>query len=114
MVKNQEKRFRSFDSEEDTQEESLPIGFELHGEKFEANPEAQGAVILEFVSAGENGQTATAASLLQFLENVMPEDEYKRLHTLLHHPKKITRIEKITEIVSYLVEEYTSRPTMAS
>lgn len=111
MAEKVQKRHRSFSSTEE-QEQVLPLGFDLHGEDFDVYPEIQGAVLLEFIESTDDGNGA--AALLRFLKTVMPEGEWVRLDALLHDPVKITKLEKIAEIVSYLVEEYSSRPTTAS
>lgn len=91
------------------------LGFELAGEEFEVLPEAPGIVILEFIEATSSGQSgATAKALLGFLKEVTSEEEWDRLNTVLHDPKNRIDIKTISEIVSYLTEQYASRPTSAS
>jgi hypothetical protein len=112
------KRFRSFS---DTPElagsdapdvEVEPLGFELNGEEFEVFPECPGALLLEFIESADTG--SGAAALLRFVRSVMEPEEYARLDKVLKDPKKVVKIEKITDIVKFLVEEYSGRPTTAS
>lgn len=89
-----------------------PLEFELNGEHFSCKPAVQGSVLLEFVrdAAGEDGADS-ARALYNFLESSMETAEYERLSTLLHDPEVIIDIALIGEIVSWLVEEYSERPT---
>lgn len=93
-------------------EEFEPVMFELNDETFKCYSAIPGAVLLEFVRDAtdeENGNSASA--LYNFLESAMPDAEYKRLQELLKKPDVIIDIEMIGEIVSWLVEEFSDRPT---
>jgi hypothetical protein len=92
-----------------------PLGFTLAGEDFEVIPEAPGIVILEFIEATSSGQSgATSKALIGFLKEVTTEEEWERLNAVLHDPKNRIDIKTISDIVSYLTEQYASRPTSAS
>jgi hypothetical protein len=88
-----------------------PLTFSLNDKDFACHPAVPGAVLLEFVrdANGEGGDSA--AALYNFLEAAMPTDEYNRLDDVLKDPETIIDIEFIGEIVSWLVEEYSDRPT---
>ena len=88
-----------------------PLGFELGGEEFTCHPAIQGAVFLDFVENSSDDETSSAAALYDFLKAAMPEEEYERLQALLHSDDVIFEIDVIGEVVKYLVEEYSSRPT---
>jgi hypothetical protein len=89
-----------------------PLDFELNGVKFDCKPAIQGSVLLEFVrdADGDSGGDS-AKALYSFLSSAMAEEEYNRLQTVLHDPDIIIDIELIGEIVAWLVEEYSARPT---
>ena len=88
------------------------LEFELNGTKFSCLPAIQGSVLLEFIRDADSDDGAGGAkALYNFLESSMVEEEYKKLQEVLHDPKIIIDIELIGEIVSWLVEEYGSRPT---
>jgi hypothetical protein len=95
--------------------EVAPLGFDLAGESFEVFPEAPGIVLLEFVEATTSEvRNASAAALTKFLRSVMTAEEWARLDAVLHDPKHMIDVKTITEIVSFIAESYTSRPTEAS
>lgn len=89
-----------------------PLTFELNGSEFTCNPAIPGAALLNFVkdADGDSGGDS-AKALFNFLKAAMPVDEYKRLDEVLNAPDVIIDIELIGEIVSWLVEEFSSRPT---
>jgi hypothetical protein len=52
-----------------------------------------------------------AVSVLDFFKKVMPPDEYERFEKLMDDPKRIVKMDVLSEIMSWLIEEYTDRPT---
>ena len=112
------KRSRTFGSapEEGTEPtEVAPLGFTLAGEDFEVFPEAPGIVLLEFIENQTSGTSGgTAKALLGLLRSVMVPEEWDRLNKVLHDPKNRIDIKTISEVVGYITEQYTSRPTSAS
>lgn len=89
-----------------------PLEFELNGNVFKCRPAIQGTVMLEFIkkTSSENGGDA-ATALYDFLQSSMPEEEYVRLDKLLKNPEVIIEIETIGEVVTWLIEQYSKRPT---
>lgn len=87
-----------------------PLEFELNDEKFHCNAAIQGSVLLEFAKSADS-DAGVAVALYEFLRSAMSEEEYVRLDTILKSPDVIIDVELIGEIVSWLVEEYSSRPT---
>lgn len=91
-----------------------PLNFELNGHEFSCYPAIQGSVLLEFVrdaAAADSGGGDSAKALYNFLSSAMPEAEYNKLQDVLHDKETIIEVELIGEIVSWLVEEYSARPT---
>lgn len=108
--KTMAKRFKKFDGGKKLDEYD-PLGFELGGEEFNCHPAIQGAVFLDFVEKSDDEGSSSAAALYEFLQSAMPEEEYDRLQKLLHSDDVIFEIDVIGDVVKYLVEEYSSRPT---
>lgn len=109
------RKIKSFISEtEEAPVES--IEFELiKGETFEAYGEVSGAVTLEFIAATSGDNSAdTAKGILDYLKASMDEENYKRFDAIIHSPKHRIKIEKLSDIVGFLIEERASRPTVAS
>lgn len=105
-------RFKKFTGGRDISEFE-PLEFELNGVVFRAKPAIQGAVLLAFVrDASSDDGGDSAAALYNFLESALEAKEYERFNALLNDDKIIIDIEVIGEIVSWLVSEYSERPTV--
>jgi hypothetical protein len=112
-------RTRSFSTPAESVENKdvvvAPLGFDIAGESFEVLPEAPGIVLLEFIEATTSEEKgANAAALTRFLKSVMSAEEWKRLNAVFHDPKHKIDIKTISEVVGYVIESYTSRPSEAS
>ncbi len=106
-------RHKSFGSPRN--EELEPITFDLYEEEFTARPEIQGVELLRFShNVSSDDQEAVTGALLDFFKTVLYDESYERLEELWHDPDRIVPIETLSDIVAFLVEEYTSRPTEAS
>lgn len=96
-----------------------PITFDLGEETFTCHAAIQGKVILDIMRLAADGDEETrgvmmAISVLDFFEKVMPEEEYERLGKLMEDPKQIVELDVLSEIMSWLIEEYSGRPTEPS
>ena len=108
-------RHRSFSSSAETPTEALePITFDLAGETFTANPGLQGIVLMDFLEASDGEGVSSIVAFKTFLKDTMEAPEYEKLDKTLRTSKEIIGIEQIAQIVAFLIEEYTSRPTKAS
>lgn len=96
-------------------EEFEPLEFDLNDQHYKCKPAMQGAVLLDFVArADSESGGASAGALYGFFEDAMEEAEYKRFMEYLNSPEVIIDMDLIGEIASWLVEEYTARPTQQS
>ena len=104
------KRFKDFGigGEVDT----TPLSFKLHDEEFSCRPSLQGKVLLSMVGAADSEDpTAMAKMMDDFFDIALVEKDAARFKVLLNDPDKIVTVETLGEIVGWLVEQYTSRPT---
>lgn len=96
-------------------DEFEPVEFDLNDKTFYCKPAMQGAVLLDFVSKADSDQGGQAAGALYgFFKDAMEEAEYARFREYLNDPKIIFDMSEIGDIASWLVEEYTARPTEGS
>jgi hypothetical protein len=111
------KRHKSFNVIDiDTAE---PLTFDIGGEEFSCYPEVQGKTILDVMRNAAEGDEDTrgvlmAISVLDFFKKVMPPEEYERFNKLMEDEKRIVPMDTLSEIMSWLIEEYTDRPTKPS
>lgn len=86
-----------------------PIPFEINGTTFEAKPSVNGLVLMELVrDTGEGGSVGMGA-ILRYLQKAMKKDEYARFEEFVE--ENDIDIVVINEIISYLIEEQSDRPT---
>lgn len=110
----QKRRHKSFDVI--SLDEAEPLTFDLGGEEFTCYPEVQGKMILDVMrSAAEADEESRgmlmAVSVLDFFKKVMPPEEYERFEKLMEDPKRIVPMDTLSDIMGWLIEEYTNRPT---
>lgn len=88
-----------------------PVSFKIHGEEFHCHPAIQGRVMLELIktSNGEDG-AETARVIDGFFGKVLKEESKVRFDALLADPDKVVTVETLSEIVAWLIEEYSTRP----
>jgi len=106
-------RFKDFGSEQilDTTEYE-PITFRLDGQDFTCYSVLPGTALLEFVSDADSGEGGRASeSILRFFKAAMPEAEYERFYQLVKRADRVTPMEVLAEISTWLVEVYSERPT---
>jgi len=87
-----------------------PISFKLHGEDFSCRASVQGKLLLRLV-ASSNDPVAGAESINSFFKMVLVDESYKRFEALCNDDEKIVPVETLGEIVGWLVEQYSDRPT---
>ncbi len=89
-----------------------PIEFDLEGEKFEVARPLPGISLSELAGKAEMGGSAAYAGFLQFIEDVMTPDDYKRFRDTAQRLR--IDLETLTEISGYILQEGTGRPKAPS
>lgn len=88
-----------------------PLVFKLYDEEFSCMAEVQGKMLLELISdSTSESASVQSAVTLKFLRSVLLDESLERLEKLLVSKEKIVTVDTLTEIVAWLIEEYTSRP----
>lgn len=89
-----------------------PIAFELEGENFEAYGQVPGAVLLDFIAASsQEDSNGTAGAIIGYLKSSMDRENFRRFDKVTRDPEKIIELQVLADIVAYLIEERTDRPT---
>ena len=104
-------RFKDFGSGSDTPTE--PISFKIHGEEFSCREAMQGKILLDLVakSADTENPAAAADVINDFFKVVLVPESYERFISLTTDPDRIVDVDTLTQIVGWLVEQYSDRPT---
>lgn len=108
MAETPKTRHRSFGT---AGKKSVPITFDVAGEEFTARGSLPGITVVEFAEKSKEGGLSTINDIFEMA--LLPES-HERFDTLIHDPEKEIDLETLTEIMGWLVEQYTSRPTKAS
>lgn len=78
-------------------------------EHFIGQPSLPGIIALEMSADG-----MTAEAIPSFFSAVVQEKDHDRFNTFVRDPKNGIDLETLIEIATYLIEEYTARPTEPS
>lgn len=104
-------RFKDFGSgNADTPKEE--IKFALHGEEFVCRPALPGQVLLNLVAkSGDEDNPAEAAKVItDFFKTVLVPESYTRFDALANDPDRVVEVDTLSDIVGWLVEQYSDRP----
>jgi hypothetical protein len=104
-------RFKDFGAGSDTPAE--PLSFKIYNEDFECRREMQGKVLLDLVALSGSGDNPgeSAKVIGDFFRIVLVPESYERFDALTQNPDKVVTVETLGEIVGWLVEQYSDRPT---
>lgn len=107
-------RFKDFGNGGDSGERE-PISFKLWGEEFHCVPVIQGKILLEIVSDSTSEDPAKSALVMEkFFTAVLKPESKKAFDAILSDQERITSLETLSEIVGWLMEEYSNRPSERS
>lgn len=102
-------RFKDFGSGSDVN--TQPLSFKLYGEDYQCKTALQGKVLLDMVADSGSESNGMATALIdKFFAKVLLPESFERFLKLVEDPSKIVTVEKLGEITSWLVEQYSSRP----
>lgn len=106
-------RFRDFGT--GSTDTPAPLSFKLHGETFDCRPAIQGKVMLQLIANSDENKPQEAAQMVfDFFNAVLLDESAARFNALVEDKERIVQMETLGQIVSWLVEEYTNRPTQGS
>lgn len=103
-------RFKDFGSGSGNAEKE-PLAFKLHGEDFSCRPAIQGKVLIDLAKSGNSEDPSAAAETIEkFFDVVLVDSDRERFQALLVDPDRIVSVETLSDIIAWLMEEYTNRP----
>jgi hypothetical protein len=107
-------KFRDFGNGGDAGERE-PISFKLWEHEFHCVPVIQGKLLLDIVSDSTSEDASRSSQVMEkFFSAVLKPESKKKFDEVLSDPDKITTLETLTEIVGWLMEEYSNRPNERS
>jgi hypothetical protein len=92
-----------------------PVSFKLWDQEFHCVPAIQGRLLLDIVSDSSSEDVSKSSQVMdKFFNAVLKPESKKEFDEILSDPEKITSLETLTEIVAWLMEEYSNRPNERS
>ncbi len=84
-----------------------PVEFAVFGEVFHCVEEVQGAVLLDLAEVGsEEDSGKQASAIASVFKNILKDESYERFHALTHSKDRIVPLELLTDIMAWLLEQY--------
>lgn len=103
-------RFKDFGAGKE-QKEREPVSFKLHDEEFNCVTNIQGKVLLDIIAKSTSEDPSESARVMtEFFENILTDESFKRFDKLVHAKDKFVHVETLSEIVGWLMEQYSDRP----
>ena len=103
-------RFKDFGTGTETSHE--PLSFKIYDETYECYPALPGKVLLDFVAQSSGDSPGGLAQVIvHFFGKAMKPESYERFMTLIEDPDRVITMETLGELTSWLVGEYSERPT---
>lgn len=103
-------RFKDFGSGKQ-QAEREAVSFKLYDEEFNCVTNIQGKVLLDIVAKSTSEDPAESARVMsEFFENILTDESFKRFDKLVHDKEKFVHVETLSEIVGWLIGQYSDRP----
>lgn len=103
-------RFKDFGSGA-ANEIKEPLSFKLFDEEFHCIPQIQGKTLLKIIgNSSLDDPIKSSQTVVEFFETVLVDESLTRFNDLIESKDKIVSVETLSEIVAWLMEEYTDRP----
>lgn len=89
-----------------------PLSFDLCEMNFRCRPALQSRKILEFVRSADSGsETAAGDAIHHFIASSLLPDDVQAWEELLDSDEYVVDVQMLGDIVTWLIEQYSSRPT---
>ncbi len=98
-----------------TPSEADPPTFTVAGREFKCVPEPPGGALADLFWTFQGTETVLrAAGLVRFISACLPDAEAESFELVIHDKDTIIPIAVLHDIATWLIEEYTGRPTTPS
>lgn len=105
------KQFKSAAAESKAVRNAVPIEFAFDHLEMVANPPTTGQLVLLMTTDTEGSPGVLLRSVMEFFQGILDEDDYNALRD---HIKSGGDINVLAEIMEWLVEQWSTRPTKPS
>lgn len=91
-----------------------PPSFDVAGESFVCLPTPPAGVLFDVITAADGDVAAQANSTIGFLSGVLSDEDAARFVALIHSKDTVVPTDTLAEILQWVIEQYTERPTTPS
>jgi len=102
-------RHKAFSFSNESKEQ---VTFELAGEQFTCIPDVPGGVLSDFIGDAGEGTFRAAPAMVDLVKSILIDEDVPRFERLIRSKTVMVPLETLIEVVAWLVEQYTGRPTM--
>jgi hypothetical protein len=89
-----------------------PITFSIYGETFRCRPTMQGTTLIHFIAdSAQDDPSAGARAVLNFFDKAIIKEDHERWSELTESDQTVVPMETLSEIMDWLVSQYSARPT---
>jgi hypothetical protein len=89
-----------------------PLYFDLCGKRFHCVPAMQSRKLMKFVKRAEGSEGASAGEVIHdFMDSCIVADDQDAWSALMDSDEFIIDVQLISDIVTWLITQYSSRPT---
>ncbi len=92
--------------------DKTPLTFTVEKEQFTARPAVPGAVMLDFAKYMDSDDASVVAEgLMDFFSVALVDEDIERFNDFIRDPDTAIEMSMLADIVGWLVEVYSERPT---
>lgn len=91
-----------------------PLTFTVAGHEFKTLSDPPGGALADLFWAYQGDMSAQAAGIVRFIEGCMSDEVADEFRLVVHDKDTIVPLAVLIDVCSWLVEEYTTRPTTPS
>lgn len=91
-----------------------PPTFSVAGREFKCLPEPPAGVLTDLIAAAHGATAQSVPAVVRFIAGCLPDADAEQFVLTIHDKDTIVPLETLAEIVQWLAEEYTGRPTTPS
>lgn len=88
--------------------------FSVAGREFKCLPEPPAGVLTDLIAAASGATAQSVPAAVEFIAGCLPDADAESFLLTIHDKDTIVPLETLAQIVEWLAEEYTGRPTTPS
>lgn len=91
-----------------------PPSFTVFDQTFVCLPQPPAGSLTDVIAMADGSAASQAAAVPTFFASILSDEDAERFNTLIHAKDRIVPLDMLVEILQWIVQEYTNRPTTPS